>query len=79
VFEGPVAATGKNRQLSRTESEKTEPLFAVVCGLKPVAVAVFPIFTYLKTACNRLEPVATDYGLSICIYMLYLMYIECFR
>ena len=63
MFEGPVAATGKNREPSRAESEKTEPLFAVVCGFKPVAVVVFPIFNYLKTTCNRLEPVATDYCL----------------
>jgi hypothetical protein len=63
VFEGPVHATGKKPEPSRTESEKTKPLFAVVCGFKPVAVAVFPNFNYLKTARNWLEPVATDYGL----------------
>jgi hypothetical protein len=44
VFEGPVAATGKNRELRRTESEKTEPLHAVVFGSQPVATTVFPFF-----------------------------------
>jgi len=55
VFEGPVAVTGKNRQLSRTEPEKTEPLFPVVYGLKPVAVAVFlfsPLGKLLITGYN---------------------------
>jgi len=60
VFEGPVHATGKKPEPRRTESEKTEPLTAVVCGFQPVAVAVFRISNYLKTACNRSEPVATD-------------------
>ena len=41
VFEGPVHATGKKPEPSQTESEKTDPLFAVVCGFEPVAVAVF--------------------------------------
>jgi hypothetical protein len=54
VFEGPVAATGKNRQPRRTESEKTEPLFAVVSGLQPVAVAVFLILIAWQTVKNRL-------------------------
>jgi hypothetical protein len=40
VFEGSVAATGKKPEPSRTESEKTEPLLAVVCGSQPVATTV---------------------------------------
>ena len=49
VFEGLVHATGKKPEPSQTESEKTEPLFAVVCGSQPVATTVFWFFDYLKT------------------------------
>jgi hypothetical protein len=40
VFQSPAHATGKKPEPSRTESEKTEPLYAVVSGLQPVAVTV---------------------------------------
>jgi hypothetical protein len=44
VFEGPAHATGKKPELSRTEPQKTEPLYAVVTGLQPVAITVFLYF-----------------------------------
>jgi hypothetical protein len=62
VFEGSVAATGKKPEPSRTESEKTEPLLAVVCGLQPVATTVLLIFKNkkpMKTVYNRLKPTST--------------------
>ena len=54
MFEGPVAATGKNRGPNLTESEETEPQVAVVSGSKPVAVTVLLILTFRKTGENRL-------------------------
>ena len=57
VFEGPAHATGKKPEPSRTEPQKTEPLYAVFSGLQPVATTVFTILTKKKTVENRFEPV----------------------
>jgi hypothetical protein len=72
VFESPAAATGKKPEPDWTEPQKTEPLDAVVSGSEPVAVAVFPFKNYIKTACNRMQPVATDYHVFILYIQLYI-------
>ena len=48
VFEGPAHTTGKKPEPSRTEPQKTEPLYAVFSGLQPVATTVFTILTNKK-------------------------------
>ena len=57
MFEGPAHATGKKPEPSRTEPQKTEPLYAVFSGLQPVATTVFTILTKKKTVENWFEPV----------------------
>ena len=74
MFEGPAHTTGKKPELSRTEPQKTEPLYVVFSGLQPVATTVFNILTKKKTAENRFEPVATDYGLVQYNSLQYLIY-----
>ena len=54
MFEGPTTATRKKPELSLTESEKTEPLAAVVCSLQPVATTVLLILKNIKTDKNWL-------------------------
>ena len=50
VFEGLAHTTGKKPELSRTEPQKTELLYAVVSGSQLVVTVVFIFFDYLKTA-----------------------------
>ena len=57
VFEGPAHATEKKPELSWTEPQKTEPLYAVFSGLQLVATTVFTILTKKKTVENWFEPV----------------------
>ena len=62
VFEGPARTTGKKPELSRTEPQKTEPLYAVFSGLQPVATTVLlflQIKKPLKTGLNRFKPTMT--------------------
>ena len=68
MFEGPAHTTGKKPELSRTEPQKTEPLYVVFSGLQPVATTVFNILTKkkpLKTGLNRLQLTTVLYNIIL--------------